>query len=403
MRRLDLDRDALVRRNKQLAEAFHQPPVQHRLRRYMINTISKFPFMPLTKGWNRILFIKPDHLGDMLLAIPAMRALKRVQPYAEIHVLAGAWSASVLANVPEVDLVLTVNFPGFARDKDKKNYLAPYTQLIKVSRQLRQIGYGHAVILRPDHWWGAMLSYVAGISERIGYDIENVSQFLTQASNHRHEHAIRQNLRLVEQWTGQLSDDEIPYYLDVYDDERETVHHYLAQFGISAQRRYFCIHPGSGTWVKHWENDQWAKIADTLIDQLDADVIFTGGDGERAMVDNIQNRMEHKSYTSAGDLNIQQLAALYENSLLVLGADSGPIHLAAAVKTPTVALFGPADPIEFAPWGDKNHHMVVTSSIGCRPCRVLDWGDDAPEYHPCVREITIGQVLEAARTVVTPL
>lgn len=395
-----MDRDALVRRNNQLAEAFHQPPVQHRVRQHIINAVSKFPFWALTKGWNRVLFIKPDHLGDMLLAIPAMRALKEAQPYTEIHVLAGSWAASVLANVPEVDLVLTIDFPGFVRGEEKKNYLAPYTQLMKTSRQLRQIGYGHAIIMRPDHWWGAMLAYVAGISERIGYDIENVSPFLTQALPHQYDHAIRQNLRLVEQWTGKIDDIDVPYYLDVYDDERQTITNYLAQYGIGDNKPYFCIHPGSGTWVKRWKNELWAKVADTLVDQLDANIIFTGGDGERAMVDDIQNRMEHKSYTTAGDLNIEQLAALYENALVVLGPDSGPLHLASAVKTPTVALFGPADPIEFAPWGDKNQHLIVTSAIGCRPCRVLDWGDDDPENHPCINDITIGQVLEAARTVV---
>lgn len=397
-----MDRDALVRRNNQLAEAFHQPPVQHRLRRYIIDAVAKFPFWALTRGWNRVLFIKPDHLGDMLLAIPAMRALKEARPYTEIHVLAGSWSGSVLANVPEVDMVLTIDFPGFARGEEKSNYIAPYSQLMKVSRQLRQIGYGHAIIMRPDHWWGAMLAYVAGISERIGYDVDNVSQFLTQAIPFEHDHVIRQNLRLVEQWVGTLADDDVPYYLDVYDDERQMISGYLSKYGIG-DKPYFCIHPGSGTWVKRWKNELWAKVADTLIDQLDAEVVFTGGDGERAMVDDIQNRMEHKSYTTAGDLSIEQLAALYENAKVVLGPDSGPLHMAAAVKTPTVALFGPADPVEFAPWGDKNHHMIVTSPIGCRPCRVLDWGDDDPQYHPCINDITIGQVLEAARTVTNPL
>ncbi|MEM9951963.1 MAG: lipopolysaccharide heptosyltransferase II [Chloroflexota bacterium] len=398
-----MDRDSLVRRNLQLAEAFHQPPVQHRLRRYIIDAVAKFPFRALTKGWNRVLFIKPDHLGDMLLAIPAMKALKEARPYTEIHVLAGSWAAGVLVNVPEVDMVLTIDFPGFVRGEEKTNYLEPYTQLYKVSRQLRQIGYGHAIVMRPDHWWGAMLAYVAGISERIGYDVENVSQFLTQALPYQHDHVIRQNLRLVEQWTDTIADEDVLYNLAVYEDEREAIQSQLMQFGFEAEQRYFCIHPGSGTWVKRWENDLWAKVADTLIDQLDAEVIFTGTDGERAIVEDIQNRMTHTSYTTAGDLNLEQLAALYERALVVVGPDSGPLHLSAAVDTPTVALFGPADPVEFAPWGAKDRHIIVTSPIGCRPCRVLDWGDDDPDYHPCVRHITIGQVLEAARTVVNQL
>lgn len=394
-----MDRETLVYRNRQLAEAFHQTPVQHRLRRYIIEVVARFPFSPLTKGWNRVLFIKPDHIGDMLLAIPAFRALKEASPYTEIHVLAGPWAGSILANVPEVDQVLTIDFPGFRRDDKKRNYLGPYFQLLKVARQLRQVGYGHAIVLRHDHWWGAMLAHVAGISERIGYAVENVEPFLTHSIPHQHEHAIRQNLRLVEGWTGHIPNTDVPYSLEVYDKERIEVTNILKQGGISEGQPYICIHPGSGTWVKQWNYDSWAKVADTLTEQLDVTVVFTGSDGERAMVDNIQNRMQHKSCTTAGEMSIHQLAAVLERAKVVLGPDSGPMHLAAAVGTPTVALFGPADPLEFAPWGAKEKHMVLTSPIGCRPCRVLDWSDDMAKYHPCVNDITIGQVLEAARTV----
>jgi ADP-heptose:LPS heptosyltransferase len=75
------------------------------------------------------------------------------------------------------------------------------------------------------------------------------------------------------------------------------------------------------------------------------------------------------------------------------------MHLAAAVDAPTVTLFGPADPVEFAPWGSPKRHIVLTTDIGCRPCGVLDWSMDDPEDHPCVREIMIGDVLTAAREV----
>jgi len=394
------NREALVRRNKQLAQAMHQPPVEHRLREYFISSVARFPFQPLTKGWNRILFMRPDHLGDLLLATPAIRALKEARPYSEIHVLAGPWAAGILGNIPEIDQVLTVEFPGFNRGRVKTNYIEPYTQLVRISRQLRQIGYGHAVILRHDHWWGAMLAHVAGISERIGYDVKNVQPFLTQAYPHQHQHAIRQNLRLVESWTGFVPDEEVIYDLPVYDKEQIEVNNYLRGCGIADGQPYFCIHPGSGTWVKRWTNEQWAQVADILSEQLGAAVVFTGSDSERGLVAQIQNRMQRKSCTAAGELSIEQLSALYERALVVLGPDSGPLHVAAAVHTPTVALFGAADPVEFAPWGNRHKHIVLTSNIGCRPCRVLDWGDDDPAFHPCVREITVGQVLEAARSAI---
>lgn len=395
-----MDRDALVRRNRQLAEAFHQAPPQHRLRRFLIQITSHFPFAPLTKGWNRVLFIRPDHLGDMLLATPAIRALKAARPYLEIHVLAGPWAASLLRNVDEVDLVLTVEFPGFNRVQQKASLLAPYFQLLRVSRQLRQIGYGHAVIMRPDHWWGAMLAHMAGISERIGYATEDVQPFLTLAHDPMRKHVIRQNLRLVEHWTGAITDEEVVYEFDVSEKERIDVNNYLRRCGISERQPIFCIHPGSGTWAKRWENERWAQVADTLTEQLDAQVVFTGGDHERTMVEEIAALMQSDSCMTAGELNLDQVAALYERATVVLGPDSGPLHLAAAVGVPTVTLYGPADPIEFGPWGDRDRHIALTSNIACRPCRVLDWGDDDAEWHPCVRDITIGDVLDAARRVV---
>src|SRR5690606_30205365 len=133
------------------------------------------------------------------------------------------------------------------------------------------------------------------------------------------------------------------------------------------------------------------------IEQLGARVVFTGGEHELSMIRRIVQRMTRPACIIAGETHIGQLAALYVRSLVVLGPDSGPLHLAAAVDTPTVSLFGPADPVEFGPWGSPEKHLILASDIGCRPCRILDWADDNPAYHPCLRDITIAQVLTAAR------
>ena len=398
-----MDREWLVQRNRQMAEAFHQPPMKHRLRRTMLNTAARFPFAPLFSRARRVLFIRPDHLGDMLLATPAIRALKVARPSVEIHVLAGAWSAPILAHYPEIDRVLTIPFPGFERQSEKGGMLDPYTYLLKVSRQLRLIGYEAAVIMRPDHWWGAALAHAAGIQQRIGYALDDVTPFLTDAVEYRYDHAIRQNLRLIEKWTGVIEDEDVRFDLPLYEDDITYVNDYLTQCGVKEGQTLIAIHPGAGTWVKRWEDEQWAIVADTLADQLESAIVFTGSEKELPIIQHIMNRMSHKAYTTAGDLSVGQLAALYGRTRVVLGPDSGPLHIASAVGTPTVALFGPADPIEFGTWGPKHRHAILTSSIGCRPCRVLDWGNDDPAYHPCVREITIGQVLEAARRVTSQM
>lgn len=392
-----MDRDALAQRNQRLAEAFHQTPLKHRFRRYLVQAVARLPFTPLNARVQRVLFIRPDHIGDLLLATPAIRALKNARPFTEVHVLCGTWSAPILANVADVDQALTLRFAGFDREQEKTHPLQPYLQLLRVSRQLRRIGYTSAVIMRPDHWWGAMLAHVAGIKERIGYDLPEVAPFLTRRIAHKREHVVRQNMRLVAHWTGEVADQDVPYWLEVPESTHLSIEERLREWSAQANQ-LVCIHAGAGTWAKQWEAEKWAQVAQALIEQTDAQIIFTGTSSERALVTQIQNRVQARTINAAGDLSLEQLTALYALARVVVGVDSGPMHIAAAVNTPTVTLFGPADPLEFAAWGDRKKHIVLTSTLQCRPCRVLDWGDDDPAHHPCLREIRVADVLEATRT-----
>lgn len=396
-----MDRDALVRRNRSMAEAYHQMPVRHHVRRVLLHTLAKLPISrSRVPDRQRILLIRPDHLGDTLLTTPAINALRRKLPDAEIHVLVGPWSADVLANYPEIDHILTLPFPGFSRTPNP-SLRFPYQLALSTSRHLRQIAYSSAVIMRPDHWWGAMVSALAGIPRRIGYDLPDVRPFLTERVPFQHQHAVQQSLRLVASWTGDINPASVQYRFNV-DDELDMAYitGYLQEWGIQSHEPLFCIHPGSGTRIKQWEISKWATVADTLTEQLGARVVFTGGDHEMPVINGITQRMQQEACVIAGETNIYQLAALFKRALVALGPDSGPLHLAAAVGTPTVALFGPADPVEFSQWGPPEKHAILISDIGCRPCRILDWTGDDPENHPCVRDISVGQVLDAARRVV---
>lgn len=392
-----MDREALVRRNRAMAEAFHAVPLKHQARRRLLRIASLIPTRPARlPSRERILLIRPDHLGDVLLTTPAIRALRAARPQAELHALAGPWSAEILAAYAEIDQVLTLPFPGFSRTP-KADWKSPYQLVLQAAGWLRRIGYSSAVILRPDHWWGALLAARAGIAERIGYAHPDVTPFLTESITLQPEHAIQQNLRLVERWTGTVSPDRVRYSFPVDPIDRAYIDGYLEEWNIGADQRVICIHPGTGTWVKHWVEENWAKVADTLAEQLDGRIVLSGGDREIPLAQRIAGQMKHKPVIAAGDTRVGQLAALFQRAKVVLGPDSGPLHLAAAVGAPTVALYGPADPVEFGPWGDPQRQIALTSDIGCRPCRILDWDSDDPAYHPCLREITVGRVLEAAR------
>lgn len=395
-----MDRETLVLRNTGMAEAFHQVPLKHLVRRMLLKSVASVPISrSADPGVTRLLVIRPDHLGDVLLTTPAIRTLRAAMPNAEIHALVGDWSAEPLSYYDEIDQVLTLPFPGFKRGA-AANALSPYRLAFKSANKLRRIGYHAALILRPDHWWGALVTFLAGIPNRIGYTHPDVAAFLTRGVDQQHEHAVLQNLRLVRAFIDQpyLTDDPYrqPLIFPVHDADRGVIDDELYARAVTDDKPLIAIHPGSGTWVKRWETEKWAQVADVLARQLDAIVVFTGGDHERDLVQDIMDRMKQHAVSLVGETGVGGLAALYQRAQIVLGPDSGPLHLAVAVGTPTVTLFGAADPVEFSSWGSPEKHPILFSEIGCRPCRILDWGTDDPAYHPCVREITVARVLEAA-------
>ncbi len=391
-----MDRTRLAARNRFLTEYQHRLTWREKLRRALLQAYAYLPG-PLRQRPIRdtFLLIRPDHLGDILLTSPAIRALKQAEPRAAITALVGAWSADAVASYSEIDLVLTLPFPGFTR-QPKESLSTPYLQAIQWARQVRQLRAETAIILRPDHWFGAFLAYLAGVPRRVGFDLPDVRPFLTHRIPYQHQHAVLNSLKLVESWTGPLTQKDIDYSFPVIDQDREFINNLLASSQIPAGKPIVAIHAGAGTPLKQWMPENWAMVADRLSERLGATIVFTGSDREHVQVWHIMDKMRNRALSLAGDTNIGQLAALYERASVVLGADSGPLHLAVASGAPTVHLYGPADPAEFGPWGDPRRQIVVTSNIGCRPCRILDWPGDDPANHPCIRDIKPQQVIEMA-------
>jgi lipopolysaccharide heptosyltransferase II len=349
-----------------------------------------------------VALIRPDHLGDLLFTTPAIRLLREAFPEARITYLVGPWSKAVIENNPHVDEIALCPFPGFTRQK-KRSMIEPYVTLLQHARQLRQRGFDLAIILRFDHWWGALLAYLAGIPRRVGYDVAEVRPFLTDIVPHLpNRHEVEQNLTLVEQvadhtshitHTSRIASWPLEFHLSAEDEE--LAEDYLAGYGVEGDDLLICIHPGAGAPVKLWRNEAWAQVADTLAQRCGAKVILTGSAEEAPLCRAIADKMTVKPIVAAGETTLGGLAGIMARCQLVLGVDSGPLHLAVALGTPTVHLFGPVDSRTFGPWGDPARHIVVTSEMDCIPCNRLDYAPSELHQHPCVRNITVEQVLGA--------
>lgn len=359
----------------------------------------------------RLLLLRPDHLGDLVLTTPVLQALRKQAPDASITMMVGPWSSAIVARHPAIDRLLTCSFPGFQRAPQRA--LAPYILLFRTARQLRHGHYDLAINLRPDFWWGAALLYLAGIPRRVGYAVPPGQPFLTDALPlQTPEHATVSSLSLANAALRSLgypaliepyTPEQYPLHFVPTPQEEQWVTARLRQAGIAAETPLVVIHPGTGAAVKQWRPEAWAHRADALapssfFPQPPA-LVLTGNPAERPLLEEIAQKMNSQPLLVT-DASVGQLAALLKRAHLVLGVDNGPLHLAVAQGSPTLAIFGPTDPRIFGPWGPPQHHLVIASTHRCPscptiPCGRLDFPPADLAQHPCVRLVPEKRVEEA--------
>lgn len=350
----------------------------------------------------RILLVRPDHLGDVLLSRPAIDALATTLPHARITVAVGPWGRPALGRQVS-HRVLLCPFPGFARAR--LGLFRPYVLLLHYAALLRRHErHDMAVLLRPDHWWGALLVALAGIPIRVGYRTEETAPFLTVALPAMPDrHVAEQAAELACAAARCAGRDLRPIArglpASATEADRGRVAALLAAAGMPGQRPVMVLHPGAGSPLKAWPLERFAATGSEVARAIGASLAITGSASERPMAQRLCALLPHGTLNLAGMLSWGELEALLAHAALVVGVDSGPLHLAVAAGTPSVALFGPADPAQFGPWGPGARHRVVVADLPCRPCRRLDYCTIEPEGQgppPCMRHIAVRPVVDAA-------
>lgn len=356
-----------------------------------------------------VVLIRPDHLGDVLLLTPALARLREALPELAVTVQVGPWACPVAQNGPEGITVEALAFPGFARGP-KPHPMRPYVDLWFAARHFREAEYDAALILRDDHWWGGGAAAMGMIPLVLGFDHPATRPALTARLPWTpRDHAARTNLLLVEALIARATG-QPPRPLAAEDRDLIRQHPLVFRVPEAARRRaaalldglgpetpLIAIAPGAGVAVKRWLPERWARVADTLAAQYDAAIVLTGGPGEEPLTAQVAAAMRHPALDLAGKTDFPTLGALYARCALVLGPDCGSLHLAVAVGTPSIHLYGPADVRQFGPWGDRARHVVVAADRADIPC--LGCGDlspGRPPTPPCMMILEAADVLTVA-------
>jgi lipopolysaccharide heptosyltransferase II len=318
----------------------------------------------------RILVVRVDMLGDLVLTTPAIRALRLAYPDATIDVLAMPGTASVLDGDPDISRILTCDVNAWMAPA---NWLRGDTwrELGAFLRTTHRPHYDLAISVCGDI--GGVVTRLTGARHRVGYAGEAYPHFMTDPVPGKRyltpQHEVRYVLDLARAAGGKVDEVEQRPTLSVKPDARVTIHHILQEERekIGARGPIVAIHPGArnGT-AKRWPMRHYAELGDRLSRELDAFVVVTGAPNELALSHEIMRRMTAPAFDLTGKTSLQELVALMAESDLVITGDSGPMHIACAVQTPTVALHGPTEPAQSGPTG--NLAVILRHQLWCSPC-----------------------------------
>ena len=328
--------------------------------------------VPLEKV-RRALVVKLRHQGDVLLASPVFSALKRKAPQIEIDALVYADTAPMLTAHPAISEVFCIDrawktLGPFARASAERKLLA----------ELRARDYELLVHL-TEHWRGAWLARLLGVRWAVAPRVGGRGRLWKRSFTHlvsaplaSGRHVVEANLDALRRIGIHPGVDERALTLVAGSAAEERVTRLLADHGL-AHQSFVQVHPASRWRFKCWPPEKMAG----LIDRLHAEgvkVALTAAPdaAEAQMIADIQSRIAQPVAANlAGQLSLKELAALTAQARLFIGVDSAPMHIAAAVGTPAVAIFGPSGADLWGPWGTPRtgrHRVVAKDEYTCRPC-----------------------------------
>ncbi|HEU4394191.1 MAG TPA: glycosyltransferase family 9 protein [Planctomycetota bacterium] len=345
-----------------------------------------------------VLLVRLSAIGDVLQCLPALAELRAARPAARLHWLVEDRCASVLRGHPHLDGVVVFDRRALSREA-RRPWLWPRAigRVLRLRKDLRALRPDAAVDLQGN-LKGALLARLSGAPRRIGLapgqgGRERGHWFATERvvlpppPVHRGDRAraLIAPLGLPPTAAGTRA---APAVAGV-DEAGAFAEEWLRSTGLRAGG-FAVFHPGVSGFgdLKRWPAARWADLARALRDRRSLPVVLTAGPGEAALADEVAGLAGGAARRGPATESLAQLGALLRRAAVAVGSDTGPVHLAAVLGTPTVALFGPKDPAVYAPRGPRVR--VVWKQVWCSPCRLRRCGDPV-----CMTEMRVDEVLPA--------
>ncbi|MFH1691405.1 MAG: lipopolysaccharide heptosyltransferase II [Candidatus Omnitrophota bacterium] len=336
--------------------------------------------------YKRILVVRTDRIGDVLISTPVLKALRHFYPMSHIAMMVSPYTREIVDGNPFIDEVIVL-------DKDGRHQGLLGT--LKAVSVLKRKKFDLAIILHPTiriH----LICFLADIKERIGYS-HKASYFLTKALPHykqqglKHESEYNFDLLRPLGITGQQQE----LYMPIKQSSEEFVDNLLHQAGIALSDRLIAVNPAASCISKRWPVARFADMVDRLTVSYHAKIVIVADAAHQDISGQLMRITQCKPIDLSGKLSLSQLASLFKRCALVISNDSGPVHLAVAVGTSVISIFGRNQPglgpLRWGPLGDSS--VVIHKKTDCLSCLA----HACENQFKCLEAISVEEVLEHAK------
>ncbi len=335
--------------------------------------------------FRRILIVRTDRIGDVLLSTPVIKALRYNYPDAYIAMMVSPYAKDIVEGNPYLDKVIIY-------DKDGKH--KSWQRSVKFARNLKKKKFDLAIVLHPTNRVH-LVTFFAGIPRRIGYNLK-LGFLLTDRIKHAKQlgqkHELEYNLDLVRHLGIPAEDKTL--FMPLKLESEKWAKELFKEEGLKETDKLLAIHPGASCPSKVWPNERFAQVADRLAEKYGFKILVVSGPKDIALAQNVLGHLRYPAVNLAGKTSVSQLASILKRCSLFISNDSGPVHVASAVGTPVISIFGRNQPgLSPRRWGPTGKNdRVLHQEVGCIECLA----HNCQKQLTCLKAITAADVLKTA-------
>lgn len=347
----------------------------------------------------RILIINPFGIGDVLFTTPSIKSLKENFPESYIGYLCNKRTEPILRTNPDLNEIFVFEKDDY-RQLWRESKIKCISRFISFLKRIKVKNFDLSFDLSLGRHYNFFL-WLIGIPQRVGFNYKNRGRFLTKKidiDGYQDKHVVEYYLDLLRFLGLEPKDNRLELFLS--QDDTIWAEQFLKDQGISNTDLLIGIIPGGGaSWgkdapIKHWSGEKFAKVADKFIERYSTKIIILGDSTESQICEFVSNSMHHHPVAVSCNTTLRQFASLIGRCKLVITNDGGPLHIATALGTKTISIFGPVDDKVYGPYPPSVNHIVLKKDLPCRPC-YRRFKMPKCDRRDCLESITPEEVLGA--------